>query len=109
VVITKTHNLFLRSCNHTGNFPRNHRSVLGERIDRNLYDLLETILRAKFSRQRQHFLPQAPKELSGGTATQPIANLFSVVPAVDSLPLPRRFLALRLQRRGCKPLGLGRS
>ena len=43
VVITKTYDLILWSCNHTGKFPRNHRFVLGERIERNLYDLLETI------------------------------------------------------------------
>jgi hypothetical protein len=34
VVITKTYDLILWSCNHTGKFPRNHRFVLGERIDR---------------------------------------------------------------------------
>jgi hypothetical protein len=33
VVITKTYDLILWSCNHTGKFPRNHRFVLGERID----------------------------------------------------------------------------
>jgi hypothetical protein len=27
--------LILWSCNHTGKFPRNHRFVLGERIERN--------------------------------------------------------------------------
>lgn len=41
-VITKTYDLILWSCNHTGKFPRNHRFVLGERIARNLYDLLVT-------------------------------------------------------------------
>jgi hypothetical protein len=35
-VITKTYELILWSCNHTGKFPRNHRFVLGERIERNL-------------------------------------------------------------------------
>ena len=43
VVITKTYDLILWSCNHTSKFPRNHRFVLGEqRIERNLYGLLET-------------------------------------------------------------------
>ena len=45
VVITKTYDLILWSCRHTGRFPRNHRFVLGERIERNLYDLLETLIR----------------------------------------------------------------
>jgi hypothetical protein len=33
--------------------------VLGERIERNLYDLLETLIRAKYTRQRQPVLEQA--------------------------------------------------
>jgi hypothetical protein len=59
IVITKTYDLILWSCRHTGKFPRNHRFVLGERIERNLYDLLETLIRAKYNRQRQPLLEQA--------------------------------------------------
>jgi len=59
IVIAKTYDLILWSCNHTGKFPRNHRFVLGERIERNLYDLLETLLRAKYTRNRQELLHQA--------------------------------------------------
>jgi hypothetical protein len=33
VLITKTYDLILWSCNHTSRFPRSHRFVLGERID----------------------------------------------------------------------------
>ena len=58
IVIMKTYDLILWSCKHTGKFPRNHRFVLGERIERNLYDLLETLLRAKYTRQRQPLLEQ---------------------------------------------------
>jgi hypothetical protein len=47
-VITKTYDLILWSCNHTGKFPKNHRFVLGERIERNHYDLLETLIQAKY-------------------------------------------------------------
>ncbi len=47
------------SCRHTGKFPRNHRFVLGERIERRLYELLETLLQAKYSRERQRLLQQA--------------------------------------------------
>ncbi len=36
IVITKTYDLILWSCNHS-KFLRNHRFVLGERIERNLY------------------------------------------------------------------------
>jgi hypothetical protein len=59
VVITKTYDLILWSCHHTGKFPRNHRFVLGERLERHLYDLLETLIRAKYTRQRQPLLEQA--------------------------------------------------
>ena len=50
IVITKTYDLILWSCNHTSRFPRNHRFVLGERIERNLYELLELLIEAKYSR-----------------------------------------------------------
>jgi hypothetical protein len=43
LVITKTYDLIVWSCHHTSRFPRNHRFVLGERLERNLYDLLETL------------------------------------------------------------------
>ncbi len=59
VIITKTYDLILWSCNHTSKFPRNHRFVLGERIERNLYELLETLIQAKYSRQRQPLLEKA--------------------------------------------------
>ena len=56
VVITKTYDLILWSCNHTSRFPRQHRFVLGERLERTLYDLLETLIRAKYTRDRNAFL-----------------------------------------------------
>jgi 23S rRNA-intervening sequence protein len=59
IVITKTYDLILWSCNHTGRFPCNHRFVLGERIERNLYSLLETLIQAKYTKNRQRLLEQA--------------------------------------------------
>ena len=56
VVITRTYDLILWSCNHTSRFPRQHRFVLGERLERTLYDLLETLIRAKYIRDRNAFL-----------------------------------------------------
>ena len=38
---TTTYDLILWSGNHTGKFPRNHRFGFGERIERNLNDLLK--------------------------------------------------------------------
>jgi hypothetical protein len=58
-VITKAYDLILWSCHHTSRFPRNHRFVLGERIERNLYDLLETLIQARYTRQRQGLLAKA--------------------------------------------------
>jgi len=59
VVITKTYDLILWSCRHTGRFPRNHRFVLGERIERTLYGLLEILIRARYNSARQPLLEEA--------------------------------------------------
>ena len=59
IVITKTCDLILWFCNHTSRFPRNHRFVLGERIERNLYGLLETLIAAKYTKKRQRLLEEA--------------------------------------------------
>lgn len=58
-VITKTYDLVLWSCRHTSRFPRNHRFVLGERLERNLYELLETLIQARYTRERQPLLVRA--------------------------------------------------
>ena len=39
--MVKTYDLILWSSNHISRIPRNHRFVLGERIERAMYDLLE--------------------------------------------------------------------
>jgi len=59
LLITKMYDFILWSCNHTSKFPRNHRFVLGERIERNLYDLLESLIEAKYSRARTPLLQKA--------------------------------------------------
>ena len=53
IVITKTYDLILWSCNHASKFPRNHRLVLGERIERNLYSLLDILIAAKYTKNGQ--------------------------------------------------------
>jgi hypothetical protein len=55
-VITKMYDLILWSCNHTSRFPRSHRFVLGER---NLSNLLETLIAAKYTKNRQRILEDA--------------------------------------------------
>jgi hypothetical protein len=59
LVITKTYDLVLWSCRHTSRFPKNHRFVLGERLERTLYDLLETLIQARYTRNRQGLLERA--------------------------------------------------
>jgi hypothetical protein len=59
IMITKTYYMILWSCRHTGRFPRQHRFVLGERLERRLYDLLETLLQARYTKDRQPLLHQA--------------------------------------------------
>jgi hypothetical protein len=58
-LITRTYDLVKWSCQHTSKFPRNHRFVLGERIERRLYDLFETLIQARYTRDRQALLRQA--------------------------------------------------
>jgi len=58
IVITKNDDLILWSCNHTSRFPRNHRFVLGARIERNLYGLLETLIAAKYTKKLSQKRPR---------------------------------------------------
>jgi hypothetical protein len=58
-IITKTYDLVKWSCQHTSKFPRNHRFVLGERIERRLYDLLGTLAQAYSTRDWRADLRQA--------------------------------------------------
>jgi len=44
-------------------FPRDHRFVLGERIERQLYGILENLIRAKYTRQRKALLEQINTDL----------------------------------------------
>jgi hypothetical protein len=62
-VIVKTYDLVLWACHHVGRFPRNHRFVLGERLEGTLYDLLETLVEARYTKERQALLYRANKKL----------------------------------------------
>ena len=50
------------SCLHTSRFPRNHRFVLGGQIERRLYELLETLIQTRYTRERPALLRQAKSE-----------------------------------------------
>jgi hypothetical protein len=58
-VIQKTYDLVKWSCGRLGKFPRTYRFTLAERIERRLYDLLETLIQARYTRQRGELLRQA--------------------------------------------------
>lgn len=58
-VIQKTYDLVKWSCEHIARFPRSHRFTLGERIERRLYDLLERLIEARYTKQRAELLRQA--------------------------------------------------
>ena len=58
IVIAKAYDLVLWSCQHTARFPRSHRFVLGERLERNLYALLEGLIQARYTRERRPLLMQ---------------------------------------------------
>ena len=57
--ITKTYDLILWSIPQVVKFPRSHRFVLGERIENNLYELLEELIEAKYSKDKISVLRQA--------------------------------------------------
>jgi hypothetical protein len=77
IVITKTYDLILWSCNHTSQFARNHRFVLGERIERNLYGLFETLIAAKHIRRTASGSWKTPT-WHRGHPTQSTDNLISM-------------------------------
>lgn len=62
-VITKAYDLIHWTVNHTSRFPRNHRHVLGARIEQHLYDVLELLIDAKFSRHRREQLDTTNRKL----------------------------------------------
>ena len=52
LVIDKTYVLVLWTANHVAKFPRTHKFTLGERLIKQVYTILEGLLRAKYTRDR---------------------------------------------------------
>ena len=63
VVITKTYDLILWSCQHTSKFPETTALCWANALKRNLYDLLETLIQAKYTRERTELLKTANLKL----------------------------------------------
>ncbi len=55
-VIVRTYDLVLWTCKHLAGFPRSFRCTLGDRMEARLYQVLDTLLRAKFDRGRREVL-----------------------------------------------------
>ena len=62
-VIVKAYDLVLWTANHVAKFPRGHRFTAGERLERQVYFVLEGLVRAKYQRQRTQILRDTNVEL----------------------------------------------
>ena len=63
LVITKVYDLVIWSCRHVTKFPRSHRFTLGDRLEVRLYQVLEMLIRAKYTRDRASLLRAVNVEL----------------------------------------------
>jgi hypothetical protein len=63
VVITKTYELCLWTSKHVANFPKSHKFTLGDRLLLRLYQFIELLIRAKFTRDRVPILQDGNLEL----------------------------------------------
>jgi hypothetical protein len=63
-VIVRMYDLVLWTCKHLAGFPRSFRCTLGDRMEARLYQVLDTLLRAKYDRgRREALLREANMEL----------------------------------------------
>ena len=62
-VISKCYDLVLWTVNHTSRFPRQHRHVLGDRIEQHLYGVLETLVDGKYTSNRRDLLNDVNRRL----------------------------------------------
>ena len=63
LLITKVYDLVVWSCRHVAKFPRTHRFTLGDRLEVRLYEVLEMLIRAKYTRDRRALLRSVNVEL----------------------------------------------
>ena len=82
--------------------PRNHRFVLGERIERNPYDLLEILIRAKYTRQGQGLLEQANLILETLRFQMRLAKGLQCLEASHEGPFRPRYWPFSSSRRGLR-------
>ncbi len=58
VVVTKTYDLLLWTCNHTSRFPRSHRHVPGEKLEQLLLEVLDLLIVCRYRRDRVEVLQE---------------------------------------------------
>ncbi len=63
LVIEKTQALLVWTLNHIAKFPRSHRYGIGLRLETKLSDILDLLLRAKYTKDRLPILQQTNVEL----------------------------------------------
>ena len=63
LLITKVYDLVVWSCHHVAKFPRSHRFTLGDRLEIRLYEVLERLIRAKYTHDRRALLRSVNIEL----------------------------------------------
>jgi len=63
IVITKAYDLVRELTQRVGKFPRDLRFLLGDRLLRNAYDLLDVLLEAKFTKANVPLLTRANLQL----------------------------------------------
>jgi len=78
--ITKTYDLIMWSIPHITKFPRSHRFVLGELIERNLYSILEDLIDAKYSKEKLLILRKTNIKLEKLRYQIRIAKDFKILP-----------------------------
>ena len=58
-VILKLYDLIVWTLNHTSRFPRHHRYSLGLRIEATLFDLLDMLIEARYTRDKTKLLDKS--------------------------------------------------
>ena len=61
--VTRTYQLILWAVPQVNRYPRDHRFTLGDRTINHLYDLLELLVQASYTRDKQHLLQRASLEV----------------------------------------------
>jgi hypothetical protein len=101
-IITKTYDLIQWTLNHTAKFSRAHRFSLGTRIEGRLYDLLDDLIEAKFTRDKAEILRRA------ALRTEQIRYQFRLAKDLHLLPLKSHHHALSLLEEIGRQLGAWR-